>query len=200
MFFSGLQRKFQNAHTLLANEKKIQYEEIVSTAVQHVEVCIIGGLHMWIHSHKHLSEADVHLGFDCLVCTSLVVSSSWRLIFHLYFSLLVWYTRIICMCTQHAHDFCFVFAQGFAAAGDPRNTASLSLEMRSSGIEMDVVSYGTAVSACAKAGDVQGALKLIKVCERNNSRESCHTSMVLACSCRVCLFYFLKCTSFISVW
>lgn len=35
--------------------------------------------------------------------------------------------------------------------------------MRNSGIEMDVVSYGTAVSACAKAGDVQGTLKLIKV-------------------------------------
>lgn len=39
---------------------------------------------------------------------------------------------------------------------------------------MDVVSYGTAVSACAKAGDVQGTLKLIKVwkpLELSNSRE-----------------------------
>lgn len=54
--------------------------------------------------------------------------------------------------------------KGFATAGDPRNASSLSDEMRSSGIEMDVVSYGTAISACAKAGDVQGALKLIKVC------------------------------------
>lgn len=53
--------------------------------------------------------------------------------------------------------------QGFAAAGDPYNTASLSDEMRSSGVEMDVVAYGTTVSACAKAGDVRGALKLIKV-------------------------------------
>lgn len=55
------------------------------------------------------------------------------------------------------------YYQGFAAAGDPRNTASLSDEMKSRGIGMDVVSYGTAVSACAKAGDVKGALKLLKV-------------------------------------
>ncbi|CAM9235280.1 unnamed protein product [Ectocarpus sp. 12 AP-2014] len=34
--------------------------------------------------------------------------------------------------------------------------------MKSRGIGMDVVSYGTAVSACAKAGDVKGALKLLK--------------------------------------
>lgn len=53
--------------------------------------------------------------------------------------------------------------QGFAAAGDPRNAASLSDEMVSSGVDMDVVSYGIAVDACAKAGDVNGALKLIKV-------------------------------------
>lgn len=53
--------------------------------------------------------------------------------------------------------------QGFATTGDSWNAASLSEEMKNSGLQMDVVSYGTAVSACAKAGDVRGALKLIKV-------------------------------------
>lgn len=52
--------------------------------------------------------------------------------------------------------------QGFAAAGDRKNAKSLSKEMKDSGVGMDVVSYGTAVGACGRAGDVKGAMRLIE--------------------------------------
>lgn len=73
--------------------------------------------------------------------------------------------------------------QGFASAGDPRSASKLTEQMKEGGLEMDVVNYGTAISACAKKADVKGATKLVKV--RRNGR---------------CLFFFGRVCVFSRLW
>ena len=84
-------------------------------------------------------------------------------------------------------DYASDVLQGFAAAGDRKGAASLSSEMKDSGVAMDVVSYGTAVSACGKAGDVDGALKLIKVGGFHARRAMSLLVCVCVCVCSVCM-------------